>query len=110
MKPLVKLSRSRNVSGRVSASTRPPSAAARSKPASWCCTSSQFCAYTCNRFQLSGRLAAALIAPINRNVSSLNCPTAGMNSSCVPGNSLTTAQSAISSSRLAQRDGTGLPW
>ena len=77
MNPLVKLSRRRNVSGSVSASTRPPSAAAMSKPASWCCTRSQFCAYTCSRFQLSGRLAAALIAPIRRNVSSVNSTDVG---------------------------------
>ena len=42
-------------------------------------------------------------------MSSLNWPTAGMNSSWVPGNSLTTPQSAISSSWLAHRDGTALP-
>ena len=98
--------RSRNESGSVSASTRPPRSAAMSPPVSWCCTLSQFCVYTCNRFQLSGRLAAALMSLISSNVSRVNSPTWGMNSSVVPGNSPTTRHSATSSSRrrVARRD------
>ena len=108
-KPLVKLMRSRNESGSVNASTRPPRSAAMSPPVSWCCTLSQFCVYTCSRFQLSGRSAAALMSLISSNVSRVNSPTCGMNSSVVPGNSPTTRHSSTSSSRDACRDGTGTP-
>ena len=58
---------------------------------------------------MSGRSAANDISAISRMRSSEMGPTAGMNSSVVPGWSRTAAASATNSSKVAEREGTGRP-
>jgi len=93
----------------VRASTRPPRSAAYVPVRSLSHAYSARAADGASTFQLSGRSAATDIADISARWSSVKGPTVGMNSSVVPGCSRATPASAISSSGVAQREGTGLP-
>ena len=97
--------------GIVSATTRPPSAAARSAADSWRGTRSGTRESTVSTFQLSGRAAAADMRA-NRSISASenwSRQPSMMPSSVVPSWRSTAAHSASTSASLAHRDATGWP-
>ena len=97
--------------GMVRATTRPPACLARSDAPSWCMTRSRWLASTESTFQLRGRLAATDMSAISCISSSLkrSRQPSVMNSRVVPSYSPTTSAMATTSSRAANRDGTGRP-
>ena len=109
MKPAAKLRRRRNVSGRVRANTLAAPLGGVVVPRELVLHEVPVLPVDLEQVPVERPVRGRLMAAMTSKISSVKRPTAGMNSSVVPGCSRTTAHRASSSSRLAWRDGTGAP-